>query len=296
MFEQTELLSFLLALLSGLTAAYGVFAFWPDQSAVDIELGVNARSVGREGVLWRVFDVPIATISTVISTFPLGNYRERLGKMLVQGGLLGKLSVDEFLATSVIGGLIGLFVGVFFDVELSMSPIFLFLFTILGIFYPRIWLDGAIKKRRRRIFRDLPDTLDILRLAVEAGLDLGSALKVVVEQGKSGPLLDELEKVERDITLGRSRQEALKNFAARVGMTEVNAFVVALVQADQLGASIGPILKVQGEVTRTRRWQLAEEFVNKLPMKMLGPLVLFIFPASFIVLFTPLVIQYMQSE
>ena len=79
-------------------------------------------------------------------------------------------------------------------------------------------------------------------------------------------------------------------------MSEINAFVIALMQADQLGSSVGPILKVQAEMARTRRWQLAEALVNKMPMKMLGPLVVFIFPASFIILFTPLIIQWMQSE
>jgi len=131
---------------------------------------------------------------------------------------------------------------------------------------------------------------------VDAGLDLSSALRVVCEQGKKGPLLDEFEDVEREISLGRTRKEALRNFADRVAMTEINSFVVALIQADQLGASIGPILKIQGEIARTRRWQLAETLVNKMPMKMLGPLVVFIFPASFINLFTPLVIQWMQSD
>jgi tight adherence protein C len=79
-------------------------------------------------------------------------------------------------------------------------------------------------------------------------------------------------------------------------MTEINAFVLALIQADQLGASVGPILRVQADVSRTRRWQAAEVVVNKMPMKMLAPLIVFIFPASFIILFAPLLIQYMQSK
>ena len=91
------------------------------------------------------------------------------------------------------------------------------------------------------------------------------------------------------------RQEALREFAERISMSEINAFVLALIQADQLGASIAPVLRAQSEMARKRRWQLAEELVNKLPMKMLGPLVVFIFPASFIILFTPLLIQYLQE-
>ena len=185
--------------------------------------------------------------------------------------------------------------GLFLDDGLGSFPFVTVLFFGLGIFYPDIWLSGFIQKRRRRIFRDLPDMLDMLRLAIEAGLDFGSAMKVVVEKGRKGPLLEELEKVERDMSLGRTRAESFRGFADRLQMTEINAFVLALIQADQLGASIAPILKVQSEVGRQRRWQVAEVIVNKLPMKMLGPLITFIFPASFIILFTPLAIQYMQS-
>ena len=138
--------------------------------------------------------------------------------------------------------------------------------------------------------------LDTLRLAIDAGLDLSSAMKVVVEKGLRSPLIEELEDVEREMSLGRTRREALKSFADRVGMTEITALVLALVQADQLGASIGPILQVQADMSRQRRWQLAETLVNKMPLKMMAPLVILIFPASFIILFTPIVIQWLQSK
>lgn len=85
--------------------------------------------------------------------------------------------------------------------------------------------------------------LDILRLSTDAGLDLNSAMTVVVEKSRPGPLLDELEQVEREISLGRTRKEAFRNFADRLAMTEINAFVLALTQAEQLGASVGPVLK-----------------------------------------------------
>lgn len=250
----------------------------------------------RRGLFLRLFGGVIKALSGVFAALPLGERREVTRRNLLQAGRPGGLTPDEYYASKIVALVIAVLIGMFFDLELDASPTFAFVFAALGFFYPGIWLSGVIAKRRRAIFRDLPDTLDMLRLAVDAGLDLGSAMKVVVEKGRPGPLLYELETVEREMALGRTRREAFKNFADRIQMTEINAFVVALIQADQLGASIGPLLKVQSEVSRTRRWQVAETMVNKMPMKMLGPLVIFIFPASFIILFTPLLIQWMQGR
>ncbi len=286
---------FILFFAGALTYFISMFLFVP-QSATEVGIG-GAYSRRREFNHWflRIFGSLIMSMGEVMSVLPLGNSREKLRKKLTQAGMPGGLSVDEFNAARVVA--IGLLAaaGAALDFLLYTFPVMATLLGCLGVIYPDIWLSGLTQRRRRSIFRDLPDTLDILRLAVDAGLDLSSAMKIVVEKGRKGPLLDELEKVEREMSLGRTRKEAMRNFADRLAMSEINSFVLALIQADQLGASIGPILKVQSEMARTRRWQLAEVLVNKMPMKMLGPLVVFIFPASFIILFTPLIIQWMQS-
>lgn len=275
-----------------------MYFFQEDESALD-EGGpaVGARrKVVQKGIFLRLFGKIIAALGKVIATLPLGASRARLQKRLQQAGNPGGLTVDEFHASRIIGVILAVLAGWFIDDTLSVSPLFIIVFGFLGFIYPNLWLSGTIQKRRRRIFRDLPDTLDILRLSTDAGLDLNSAMKVVVERGREGPLMNELEIVEREISLGRTRREAFRNFSERLAMTEINAFVLALLQAEQLGASIGPVLKTQSEMARTRRWQLAEVLVNKLPMKMLGPLVVFIFPSSFIILFTPLLIQYFNQK
>jgi len=272
--------------------------FAEEDSALDDDplAGPRKRRTERRGILLKIFYPMVVALGKVIATFPLGASREKLKKRLLQAGNPGGLTVDEFHASRIIGVVLLFLAGLFIDNELSMSPLFTVVLSVLGFVYPNIWLSGAIQKRRRRVFRDLPDMLDILRLSTDAGLDLGSAMKVVVEKGREGPLLNELELVEREISLGRTRKEAFKNFADRLAMTEISSFVLALVQAEQLGASIGPVLKAQSEMARTRRWQLAEVLVNKMPMKMLGPLVVFIFPSSFIILFTPLLIQWFNQK
>jgi tight adherence protein C len=252
-------------------------------------------SSAKRPPLIEIFMPLIGIFAGVIAPFPLDKAREKIRIKLLQAGSPGSLSPDEFMGCRVLALIIGAAAGLFIDTEVDLFPITTMGLSVLGFFYPNIYVDGMIQKRRRRIFRDMPDFLDTLRLAVDAGLDLSSALAVCVEKGRQGPLLLELEKVERDIRLGRTRKEAFRAFADRLQMTEINSFVIALIQADQLGASIGPVLKIQAEVARTRRWQAAEVLVNKMPMKMLAPLVMLIFPASFIILFTPLLIQYMQG-
>lgn len=232
----------------------------------------------------------------IIDKFLSESFKRNIGIKLSQAGNPGGLSVVEYNGTRFLAIIFLTIAGNIFDGEFGLSPILTISFLFLGFIYPDIWLSGVIQTRQRRIFRDLPDLLDTLRLAIDAGMDLASAMAVVVEKGRKGPLLDELDLVQREISLGRTRREAFKNFADRIAMAEINAFVLGLNQADQLGASISPILKIQSEMARTRRWQLAEALVNKMPMKMLGPLVTLIFPASFIILFTPLVIQWLSNK
>lgn len=288
--------SWLLACLFGLSIS---FMFSVMYSFDPMAASGAAGGFGRKTREWRFFIKLIAPImiplGAMLSSLP-SRFFERTEIKLIAAGRPGSLTVHEFSATKIIGLVFGLLVGLFIDNEMRSGPVFAVGMGTLGVLYPGIVLNGLLQRRRRRIFRDLPDMLDTLRLAVEAGLDLSSAMGVMVERGRKGPLHDELEMVERDMRLGRTRREALSEFADRVDMSEVRALVLALNQADQLGASIGPILKVQAEMARTRRWQLAEALVNKMPMKMMGPLVVFIFPSSFIILFTPLLIQWMQSS
>ena len=288
-------IQWIVSIIFGVAIVLAYFALGTREDAfLDREDGAGGSSVKARSLFLRIFGGLIVILGDMLKVFPLE--RVKLQAKLLRAGNPGNLTPDQFHATRIIATVIGAAAGLFIDGELSVFPLFFVLLGFLGVFYPLMWLNGTVQKRIQRVFRDLPDMLDTLRLAVDAGLDLSSALKVVVEKGRKGPLLEELEKVEKDIALGRTRKEAFRSFADRIGMAEVSAFVLALVQADQLGASVSPVLRTQADVARTRRWQLAEVLVNKLPMKMLGPLVLFIFPASFIILFTPLIIQWMQSE
>ena len=159
-------------------------------------------------------------------------------------------------------------------------------FMGLGWMFPRMWLKGKVKAKQKLVLRALPDGLDLITTCVEAGLGLDAALARVAEKS-SGPLADELSHMLRDIAMGKLRREALTEMAERVGVEELSSFINAVIQAEQLGVSIAQVLRVQSDQIRTKRRQRAEQTAHEAPIKMLFPLVLFIFPAFLIVILGP---------
>lgn len=161
--------------------------------------------------------------------------------------------------------------------------------------YPGLWLKQRVGARHRTIQKSLPFVLDLLTLSVEAGLDFMSAMQRIVERGKIDALGEELVRVLREIQLGKTRRNALKDMGDRVDQPELRSVINALVQADELGVGIGSILRIQADQMRQRRFERAEKMANEAPVKMLFPLVAFIFPAVFLVLLGPIVLQILKQ-
>ena len=164
---------------------------------------------------------------------------------------------------------------------------------LIGAAAPWIMLNGRATRRRDEIEHALPDTLDLLTVSVEAGLALEAALARVAQRGTNA-LQVELRRTLSEISLGRRRREALVAFAERTGTPPVRSLVNALNQAERTGMRLGPLLRAQSEELRQRRRQRAEEAAMKAPLKMLFPLVLFIFPAVFTVVIGPAAISALQ--
>jgi tight adherence protein C len=164
----------------------------------------------------------------------------------------------------------------------------------LGYLLPGIWVGQQIKKRKKNITKALPDALDLLTISVEAGLAFDSALQRVTEKWET-ELSKEFKRVLTDTRLGRARRDALKDMAARTGVDDVQTFTAAVIQAEQLGVSIGKILRIQADQMRVRRRQRAEEAAQKAPIKMLFPMVFLIFPALFVVILGPAIPRLMSG-
>jgi tight adherence protein C len=167
-------------------------------------------------------------------------------------------------------------------------------FGLIGWMLPGTWLKGRVRTRQKEVLKALPDGLDLVTTCVGAGLGLDAALSRVAEKS-SGPLADELGRMLREVAMGKLRREGLTEMADRIGVDELTSFVNAVVQAEQLGVGIAQVLRVQAEQMRTRRRQRVEQIAHEAPIKMIFPLVLFIFPAFMLVILGPAVIRIATS-
>lgn len=237
-------------------------------------------------------------IALVLTKLTPKAVRANIEQKLIRAGGFAKLTSDEFLlvmgflavALPVIAGTLGVLSGL-----AGSKVIGLMLMAFLASqLLPFLLLNHKIAKRKRSIQKDLPDVLDLLTVSVEAGLGFDGALAKLAEKMK-GALVDEFNRVLQEIRMGISRREALVTMGTRCEVPDLSLFTASLVQADQLGVSIGNVLRVQSASMRQKRRQRAEEKAMKAPIKMLLPLVLFIFPSLFVVLLGPAVIQMFNS-
>ena len=166
-----------------------------------------------------------------------------------------------------------------------------------GFFLPGMWLERRLSRRRREIENGLPDALDLLVVCIEAGSGLDQAILKTSEEIAFTYLAlgEELRMLNSEIRAGKSRMEAFKALAARTKVDDVRALVAMLIQTDRFGTSIGQALRTHAETSRTRRRQRAEEAAQKIGVKLVFPLVLFFFPAFYVVVLGPAVIQFMNT-
>ncbi|MFZ2957771.1 MAG: type II secretion system F family protein [Candidatus Ozemobacteraceae bacterium] len=224
--------------------------------------------------------------------------KSSLRKQLGQAGYPGGLTVGEFVVVQNLFRFMipALFMacGVVAKFRIDQVVVAGAIGLGFGILLPRMFLQAMIGKRLHTLQRQLPDVLDLLTVAVEAGLGFDAACDKVVEKMR-GPIPDEFSLTLRQMRMGQSRRDAFKEMGDRIGHADMSAFVSALVQADQLGVSIGAVLRIQSDQLREKRRQRAEEEAAKAPVKMMIPLVFFIFPNVGLVIGCPAIFQIMEA-
>jgi tight adherence protein C len=226
----------------------------------------------------RVVGGLLGGVSSRLEAFLPGKYIAKLDHQLAQAGLRGKRKAGEQLAIQVAAAVAGALVVPLIPPGTMISgPLAWLLLPALGFLAPAARLKGTIKSREEAIFKDLPDIVDMLAIAVEAGSGFESALTIVCQNFKS-PLTDELATALHEMELGLPRKQALQEMRDRVDIDVVRTLILALLQADALGIPIGRVLKAQATEVRARRRAWAREKAAKLPIKIMFPLVLFIFP------------------
>ncbi len=254
------------------------------------------RTGGETGVaVIKYFRPVIEILAAYNSKLNLDKYEKKIKQRLIKSGNALQLVPMEFLAIKEISAVIGCLIGLYFVLLINAAPMFIIICGVLVFFLPDLKLNDVITKRKRSIFIDLPFCMDLLTLAVEAGMNFSSGIREVVEKGKANPLRDELEKMLQEMRLGVSQRDALIGFADRIDLYEVRSFTAALNQAEKLGTPLGETLRIQSDIRRNERFQKAEKLAQEAPIKMLMPLAMFIFPAVFIVILLPIVIQMMRG-
>ena len=300
----------IVSLLLALFVAVGVFVavrgLAPQPPAVDM-LEARLRAFGELG---RPISLAEAEMTLPLSERFFRPVFDRLGRRLTARVTLDRqqalqekinlagrpagLSVGSFLVLRYVALVVGAVVGYLLGVVLSLSSPLILLAPLacaaVGYSFPKMVLDRKVKARQKEILLGLPSALDLLTISVEAGLGFDAALARVTEKYKNA-LASEFSQVLAEVRLGRPRMEALDDLGRRCKVDELNNFVQAIVQSEQLGVGIANVLRIQSEEIRRRRRQRAEEMGQKAPLKMLFPMVGCIFPTLFIVLLGPAVIQ-----
>jgi tight adherence protein C len=222
---------------------------------------------------------------------------DKIGFKLVSAGLARTVSPVGYLAAKVVLGAIGVVGGGLLG-ALTGSPIQTLLVAVvgglLGFLGPDVLVTMRTRKRRDLMRRELPDSLDVLAVSVEAGLGFDAALSKLGEY-LEGPLVEEFLLVLAELRIGESRSNALRKMADRVDIPELTAVVNSLIQAEQLGSPLGQMLRVQAQESRNRRQVAAEEQAMKAPVKMLLPTAVFIFPAMFVVILAPAMLKISEA-
>lgn len=221
-------------------------------------------------------------------------YRKKVEHKILTGGLSRELNVDEFIGLQILWGIMFPSMMIVLNFALQLGyPYFIFsAFTILGAYFPHLHCQTSKNKRYISVIKELPFFIDLMALSTEAGLDFVNSIQRIVDKSTESVLSDELNIVLKDIKLGSSRADALKNFAERLDIPEVTSFSSVVIDADYTGASIAQVLKDQSVQMRTERFIRAEKAGAKASQLILIPMMIFILPAVFLVVFAPIILQF----
>lgn len=195
---------------------------------------------------------------------------------------------------AILVAVMGTFLAYALQMQAPMILLFLGIGGILGFYFPLLWLNRVIRARQNAVQKQLPDAMDLLTISVESGLGFDAAMGKVADKWDN-ELSRAFGRAIAEMRVGKLRREALRDMAARIEVPDFTNFIAAIIQADQLGVSIGKVLRIQSEQMRIKRRQRAEEKANQAPIKMLIPLAFLVFPSIFIVLLGPTVVIFMTG-
>ena len=287
-----QILMLLASIFAGLCASSVVLLTAEMLSAIDVEkvqFGEDARHIP---ILFRIFLPFTPNFRRFCESETMTSHMKKLREQLAMAGYDQALTPEQFMTIRILLGAVG-FVFTFL-LFAGNSPVAGLLMLVCTLLYPSVWIRSLISKRHLQILKALPNVLDLLTLSVEAGKDFVTALRDILNRRAADELGYELRKALHEIQLGKPRHTALKEMALRVRQPELTSVMNAIVQSDELGVSIGQVLRIQAEQLRAKRFARAEKLAGEAPVKILFPVAILIFPAVFTVVIAPMLMRALE--
>jgi tight adherence protein C len=246
----------------------------------------------------RVLDPVVSWFVAVGRRFTPEERVQRIRRRLDLAGNPAGWDVDRMLGVKALAGLVGALFGIAVPPVLGAGPVLVVILvvalTLLGWYAPSLWLYQVAYERSERMRRELPDALDLMTISVESGLAFDAALAQVARR-TTGPVAEEFFRVLQEMQFGTGRADAMRALGERTDVPELRSFVQAMVQADSFGIPIAGVLRVQSREIRLKRSQRAEEVAQKVPVKILFPLIFCVLPCLFLIIMGPAVIKMIQQ-
>ena len=291
------------AYLAMLMVAAGLFlSVWtlgknkPEDSPRLGNRGYKRQRAIEAGGLFVSFEPMIRMVAGWVAYFPMTDQRRAIDELLKHAGDWLGMTPNEFISVSLIATFFGTALGLIVLTVTESPPIFFVVFAAIGGMIPYFQVTGERNRRFKEVNRALPGSIDLASLCMGAGLDFPGAIRQIVEKAgnREDALVEEFERLLQELELGRTRRQALENFAERAPTEAVRDFVGAVVQAEEKGNPLAEVLRIQATMLRMRRSVMAEEAATRAAMLLMGPLML-IFGAIILCLLGPFMVQVSQS-
>lgn len=293
---ETLLFSLALLLWGATFAGIAWYVFSLSSQMTYVTLADGRKQARTLPVLFRLLLPFTSNFDKILRRPSFRAQLEHASWQLIAAGFEGLLNAREFIAIKLILPIFTCIMTSPLLLLLGQDGILIWLIlTLFAWVWPLRWLRRARMLRAKKILRALPFVLDLLTLSVEAGLDFMGAIQRNCERRTMDALNEELLRMQREVQIGTTRRVALQNLSERLRIPQIRTLCSSLIQADELGVSIGAILRIQSDQLRQERFELAEKKANEAPTKMLFPLLLFIFPATLIMLLGPLLTSAMKD-
>lgn len=287
----------LVVLLAGGATAVAVMALVYFVAALSYMLTDEERSYMDEPpAFMRPIWPLIRLVTYVIGSNLPSSYLTKVDNNLQKNGVSFMVTAEEYVSARIVIALLLPLLGwLALAGSGDVDPLLLVLLAAGGYFLPVAWVKDTRRKRDAELIKSLPVYLEYLTMCVDAGLNFSGALRQAVEKGPRGAMRNEFRIVLRDISSGQTRADALNRLAERVDLKDISVFVRAVVQAEKMGSSMKNTLMVQAQQRLNERFQRAEKMAMEAPVKLVIPLVIFIFPLTFVILLFPIVVKYLEQ-